>query len=814
MPRTTEQCHTVHHVITMYLAQARRDLSLRSYGTVACILRRFDAACGRLTLAECRPFDLQCWLNDHPEYRSEWYLRCVVSTIKRAFNWACEMELIQRNPFAKLRRRGRTQRLQPMTDEEFQTLLRGSDPTFRRFLIFLKFTGARPGEAASMRWGDVDFEQAAVVLKEHKTARKTGQARIIPLVPAVIKLLQWIQRQSPNTRGQDHVFVNRRGNAFSRGLLSLKMQRLRRRPGLPEYVTLQLCRRCCHLRGLRSFALTNAGPVFASLVVNTTVDSIAPGAGLLSLREAVGFADNDRAGNAKITFDKHVFATAQTINLTSGQLELSNTSETEKIIGPAAGVTISGGGLSRVLQVDANVQASISGLTITGGSTTGNGGGLTNYGTTTLTNCTVSGNLSGNTGGGIYNGATLTVSNCVFSGNSAPGGGAVGDVGVLKVTGSTFTNNSATVNSGAIDCNYYLDYSTVTDCIFTDNNAPYGGAINNGGTMSVAGSTFSGNMATTGGGAIDTNAYTLTITGCTLNNNSAPVGGAILNNLGGNLAISSSTIVSNSATYIGGGIDNTGPLTLTNCTLSGNTAGNGGGGLYNSSTAMLTNCTVNGNSAFIGGGVQSTGTLTVTHSSFSGNSTTGGEGGAILGIGGTTLVTNSAFTANSANQDGGALRNDAGQMAVNDSTFNGNLANGYGGAIYNGGYFAFGGTLTVTDCTLSDNSANGGGGAISNDRSGVATVSSSTFSSNSAGFAGGGLFDGNFTGVATLTVTNCKISGNTAGQLGGGLCDFLRHGHADQLHRQRRLCRQSRRRRVRQRRVAGPDLLRHQREHR
>src|SRR6516225_5110747 len=205
MPRTTEQCHTVHHVIAMYLAQARRDLSPRSYDTVACILRRFDAACGRLTLTECRPFDLQCWLNDHAEYRSEWDLRCAVSTVKRAINWALEMELVQRNPFAKLRRRGRPRRRQPMTDEEFQTLLSGCDPTFRRFLIFLKFTGARPGEVSSMRWEDVDFEQAAVVLKEHKTARKTGQPRIIPLVPTVSRLLLWVRRQSPNARGLDHV---------------------------------------------------------------------------------------------------------------------------------------------------------------------------------------------------------------------------------------------------------------------------------------------------------------------------------------------------------------------------------------------------------------------------------------------------------------------------------------------------------------------------------------------------------------------------------------------------------------------------------
>ena len=101
--------------------------------------------------------------------------------------------------------------------------------------------------------------------------------------------------------------------------------------------------------------------------MNTTSDSLVPGAGLLSLREAIAFANADSSGIATITFDPTVFATPQTITLTGSQLELSNTSETETITGPAAGVTVSGGGLSRVFQVDAGVTASISGLTITGG---------------------------------------------------------------------------------------------------------------------------------------------------------------------------------------------------------------------------------------------------------------------------------------------------------------------------------------------------------------------------------------------------------------------------------------------------------------
>ena len=60
--------------------------------------------------------------------------------------------------------------------------------------------------------------------------------------------------------------------------------------------------------------------------------------------------------------------------------------------GPAAGVTISGGGQPGV-PGGRRGHGSFSGLTITGGSATGgNGGGLYNEGTATLTDCTISGN--------------------------------------------------------------------------------------------------------------------------------------------------------------------------------------------------------------------------------------------------------------------------------------------------------------------------------------------------------------------------------------------------------------------------------------
>src|SRR5262245_32934408 len=98
-----------------------------------------------------------------------------------------------------------------------------------------------------------------------------------------------------------------------------------------------------------------------SIVVNNPTDTFV--AGQIDLRDAIAQA-NASGGDQTITFDSTVFNTPQTITLDFGQLELSDTTGTETITGPAAGVTVSGGGLSRVFQVDRLVTASISGLTI------------------------------------------------------------------------------------------------------------------------------------------------------------------------------------------------------------------------------------------------------------------------------------------------------------------------------------------------------------------------------------------------------------------------------------------------------------------
>ena len=107
--------------------------------------------------------------------------------------------------------------------------------------------------------------------------------------------------------------------------------------------------------------------LLATFTVNSLGDAGSGSGDAGDLRYCINQANaNDQANT--IVFDSTVFSTPQTITLSGGQLELSDTGGTQTITGPAAGVTISGGGKSRVFQIDSGVTASLSGLTISGGS--------------------------------------------------------------------------------------------------------------------------------------------------------------------------------------------------------------------------------------------------------------------------------------------------------------------------------------------------------------------------------------------------------------------------------------------------------------
>ena len=158
--------------------------------------------------------------------------------------------------------------------------------------------------------------------------------------------------------------------------------------------------------------------------------------------------------------------------------------------------------------------------------------------------------------------------------------------------------------------------------------------------------------------------------------------------------------IRNGSAQNGGGINNSGTLTISNSTISGNQAYcmpngcfTGGGGIANGGTLTINNSTISGNGArcnakcvATGGGIANAGTLTIYSSTITGNSLPyyGFDVGAGIYNGRTLTIYNSTISRNNA----------AGNY-------------GYGGGIANG-IWGNGGPVTLQNSIVANNSARAG----------------------------------------------------------------------------------------------------------
>ncbi|HEY7946048.1 MAG TPA: right-handed parallel beta-helix repeat-containing protein, partial [Acidimicrobiales bacterium] len=177
----------------------------------------------------------------------------------------------------------------------------------------------------------------------------------------------------------------------------------------------------------------------------------------------------------------------------------------------------------------------------------------------------------------------------------------------------------------------------------------------------------------------------------------------------------------------GGGILNSGTLTVENSALSGNTSSADGGGISNLGTLTVVDDTLTGNSTGTASGLDDT------------------NGGGALFNDGLLTVVGSTLSNNAGAGGGGGIANDGGQVSVTGSTLSGNKSPGIAGASGSGrggGIWTNGGTLGVADSTLSGNSASLDGGGVYDVGNGLASVSDTTVSGNSATHDGGGVMNG------------------------------------------------------------------------
>ena len=163
---------------------------------------------------------------------------------------------------------------------------------------------------------------------------------------------------------------------------------------------------------------------------------------------------------------------------------------------------IDGQGFSRGITINTAQRSTIEYFVIRNGRST-MGGGILNRGNLTLRRSQVSGNLANELGGGLRNDfdAELTISNTIISDNSAGEGGGIFNNGTMTITNSTINNNIST-RSGAGISNDEGTSAILTNSTISGNQAgDRGGGIFNRGGVSINNNTISMNKA----GALNVN---------------------------------------------------------------------------------------------------------------------------------------------------------------------------------------------------------------------------------------------------------------------------------------------------------------------
>ena len=233
--------------------------------------------------------------------------------------------------------------------------------------------------------------------------------------------------------------------------------------------------------------------VLADTLTVTNTNDGGPG----SLRQAIA----DAVSGDTITFDPAL--AGETITLSS-QLEINKdlTIDGSRL---TSQLVLSGGFTTRIIEITALAEVTISNISFTKGIVTNDSGGAINNrsGNLTVINSSFFDNSASGNGGAIYGlGGNITVIDSTFSRNMADGnGGAIStSVFEMNIVNTTITRNQANSDGGALDLAGNTFNTIVNSTVFKNQAGGRGGGIYLTGNTNarIFNSTFAGNTAVSG----------------------------------------------------------------------------------------------------------------------------------------------------------------------------------------------------------------------------------------------------------------------------------------------------------------------------
>lgn len=225
---------TLNELAQTFLAWSAKVNRPRTVDAYRHQLKKFCVRFGAMPVEELRSIHLV-------EVGKSWHL---VQAVQRLFNWAKdEAEIVERNPFKRVRKPPIGERKRLVSPIESARMLRRSRRNFRTLLLGYRETFSRPQELRFARLEELQatdrrttIEQALktgraiIVQREYKSRRmrrESNKPRVILLSPRACRLILRLWQRSKTKRGW--IFTNSRGKQWSANAVRCAMRRLRKR---------------------------------------------------------------------------------------------------------------------------------------------------------------------------------------------------------------------------------------------------------------------------------------------------------------------------------------------------------------------------------------------------------------------------------------------------------------------------------------------------------------------------------------------------------------------------------------------------------
>ncbi len=212
---------TVAQIIDEYLEWLKFNRAPGTYRWYYDYLQSFvDHIGAKLKVNQLKPLHVERWLQASYAKAGSNHRRGAIKAIKRALNWAVEMDAITHNPVAKMKAPAYERREGHLTQEQFDDLMEKiKSECFRDYLDFLWLTGCRPMEVRQIEAQHLQGDKIVLPVKQSKGKRYN---RVIYLTPEALKMVKRLAKEV--ARGP--LFRNSQGNPWTSNAVRCRFRNL------------------------------------------------------------------------------------------------------------------------------------------------------------------------------------------------------------------------------------------------------------------------------------------------------------------------------------------------------------------------------------------------------------------------------------------------------------------------------------------------------------------------------------------------------------------------------------------------------------